>query len=228
MPWTPRDQAQMRKTNTESDCKHFSSGYLRNPWKCQKDSDENSLLKGMTLLKGIFFTKTQSSCIHESVAQVNAGLPPPPAQQQLTRTMGGTMPGQWAPGLHSSSNRSGILSRALHTPQALSPTLFPCGIVWVAGRCEGFSQLHGNSSQWEFSRAASGIVQSRWEFKEQRATLKHFLGPQSPSSSLQLCLRPDSAASEKSATPKIADERGIQDFSLYYWKALRQFQCSVS
>lgn len=143
--------------------------------------------------------------------------------QQLTRTMGRTVPGQWALGLHGSSNTSVIFSRALHTPQALSLTLFPCGIVWAVSCCGGFSQVHGSSSQWEWqesSRAASGIVQSTWELKEQSASLRHFLGPQSPSSSLQFCLRTDSAASEKSATSKITDERGKQDFPLYYWKSL--------
>lgn len=111
--------------------------------------------------------------------------------QQLTRTMGRTTLGEWAPGLQGSSNRS-VTSRALHTPQALSLTLLPCGIVWVVGCCVGFSQLHGSSSPrewWKFSRAASRTVQSRWELKEQRAALKHFLGPQRPSSSLKLCLR---------------------------------------
>lgn len=143
--------------------------------------------------------------------------------QQLTRTMGRTVPGQWALGLHGSSNTSVIFSRALHTPQALSLTLFPCGIVWAVSCCGGFSQVHGSSSQWEWqesSRAASGIVQSTWELKEQSASLRYFLGPQSPSSSLQFCLRTDSAASEKSATSKITDERGKQDFPLYYWKSL--------
>lgn len=139
--------------------------------------------------------------------------------------------GQWASGLHGSSNRSVIFSRALHTPQPLFLTLFLCGTVWVVGCCLEFSQIHGSSSQWEwqgFTRAASGVVQRRWELKEQRATLKHFLQPQSPSKSLQFCLRTGSAASAKSATTKITAEKGIQEFSLYYWKALRPFQCSAS
>lgn len=112
------------------------------------------------------------------------GYPLLKPSQQLTRTMGRTMPGQRAPGLHGFSNRSVIFSRALHTPQALSLTLFPCGLVWAVGCCVGFSQVHVSSSQWEwqeFSRAARvQIVQSMWELKEQSASLRHFLRPQSP------------------------------------------------
>lgn len=114
------------QSDTETGCKHFSSGYLGNPWKCQKDPDASSLLKGMT--RSIFHKDfSQSSCICGSVLQVNAGSPLLQPSQQLTRTMAG----QWAPGLHGSSNRSVVFSRALHTPQALSLPLLPCGTVWL-------------------------------------------------------------------------------------------------
>lgn len=45
--------------------------------------------------------------------------------------------------------------------------------------------------------------------KEQIVTLKHFLGPQSPTGSLYFYLRTTSAAPVKFAIPKNADERGI-------------------
>lgn len=45
--------------------------------------------------------------------------------------------------------------------------------------------------------------------KEQRATLKHFLGPQNPNGSFHCYLRTTSAASVKFAITKKADERGI-------------------
>lgn len=119
-----------------------------------------------------------------------------------------------------------LLQGTAHSPSSVphpAPLWYSLGSWLLRGVFPGTWQL-----QWEwqeFSRAASGIVQSRWELKEQRATLKHFLGLYS---SLQFCLRTDSAASAKSATPKITDERGIQELSLYYWKALRHLQCSAS
>lgn len=33
-----------KQSDMESGCNHFSSSYLGNPWECQKDPDENSLL----------------------------------------------------------------------------------------------------------------------------------------------------------------------------------------
>lgn len=48
------------QSDMESDCKHFSSGYLGNPWKCQKDPDENSLLKGMT--RSMFHKDPEQLC----------------------------------------------------------------------------------------------------------------------------------------------------------------------
>lgn len=124
----------------------------------------------------------------------------------------GPLPGRRAPGLHGTASRSAIFSRALQAHQALCLTLFLRGMVWVVCCCVGFSQVRGSSSQWEwqeFSKAAFGVVRNRWELKEQRATLKRFLGPQSPTGSLHFYLRTTPAASVKFAIPKNADERGI-------------------
>lgn len=210
---------EQNQSDTESGCKHFSSGYLGNPWKCQKDPDANSLLKGMT--RSIFHKDfSQSSCIHGSVLQVNAGSPPPPAQPAAHQDHGqdhGWVVGTRTPQIFQQV--CGLLQGTAHSPGSVPPPVplwYSLVVVWGFPRYVAVPA----SENGEFSRAASGVVQSRWELKEQRATLKHFLGPQSPSSSLQFCLRTDS---EKSATPKITDERGIQEFSLHYWKALRPF-----
>lgn len=79
MPWAPRDQAQMGKTNqiwkVVANIFHLAIWVILG--NAKRIQMKTVCLKGW---QWIFSTKMQSSCIHERIVQVNAGLAPPPAQ----------------------------------------------------------------------------------------------------------------------------------------------------